>query len=87
MKEINNNGYTVVDLFCGAGGLSKGFMDAGFDVKLGIDFDDAALNTFSHNHGDAEAFKLDLFDLNNVEKIKEKLNEKGVNQLDAMEST
>lgn len=84
MKEINNNGYTVVDLFCGAGGLSKGFMDAGFDVKLGIDFDDAALNTFSHNHGDAEAFKLDLFDLNNVEKIKEKLSEKGVNQLDVL---
>lgn len=31
--------YSVVDLFCGAGGLSKGFMDAGFDIKIGVDFD------------------------------------------------
>ena len=39
--------YSVVDLFCGAGGLSKGFMDAGFDIKIGVDFDDAALLTFA----------------------------------------
>ena len=31
--------YTVVDLFCGAGGLSRGFLDAGFDVVLGVDYD------------------------------------------------
>ncbi len=30
--------FTVIDLFSGAGGLSKGFLDAGFDVILGIDF-------------------------------------------------
>lgn len=28
--------YNVVDLFCGAGGLSRGFMDAGFDVKIAL---------------------------------------------------
>lgn len=38
--------YNVIDLFCGAGGLSRGFLDAGFDVLLGVDFDDAALKTF-----------------------------------------
>ena len=41
--------HTVVDLFSGAGGLSRGFMDAGFKVLLGVDFDDAALKTFSEN--------------------------------------
>lgn len=76
--------YSVVDLFCGAGGLSKGFLDAGFDIKIGIDFNDAALNTFSKNHGSAEPFKLDLFNLKNVEKIKEKLNQQGVQQLDVL---
>lgn len=76
--------YSVVDLFCGAGGLSKGFMDAGFDVKIGIDWDDAALVTFGHNHGDAEAMKLDLFNLENVKYIKEKLTEKGVKHLDVL---
>lgn len=65
--------YSVVDLFCGAGGLSKGFMNAGYDVKIGIDWNDAALVTFAKNHGDAEAVKLDLFNLDNVVKIKEKL--------------
>lgn len=62
--------YSVVDLFCGAGGLSRGFMDAGFDIELGVDFDDAALLTFSKNHGKAEALKLDLFNLDNVYEIK-----------------
>lgn len=76
--------YSVVDLFCGAGGLSKGFMDAGFDVKFGIDWDDAALKTFGHNHGDAEAIKLDLFNLDNVKYIQEKLTEKNVKKLDVL---
>jgi len=60
---------TCMDLFSGAGGLSRGFMDAGFDVVLGVDFDDAALQTFSANHGDAVAMKLDLFNLDNVNQI------------------
>ena len=37
-----NKKYTVLDLFCGCGGLSRGFIDAGFSVKLGVDFDDKA---------------------------------------------
>ena len=28
---------TVIDLFCGIGGFSKGFEMAGFDVLFGID--------------------------------------------------
>ena len=43
--------YTCVDLFCGAGGLSRGFFDAGYDVIPGVDFDESALKTFKENHG------------------------------------
>lgn len=68
--------YNVIDLFCGAGGLSRGFLDAGFDVLLGVDFDDAALKTFEMNHGNAKAMKLDLFDHSNINKIKEFLEER-----------
>ena len=60
---------TCVDLFSGAGGLSRGFLDAGYDVVLGVDFDDAALKTFKENHGNAEALKFDLFNHDNLAEI------------------
>lgn len=80
-KNINtsNSTYNVVDLFSGAGGLSRGFMDAGFNVVLGVDFDDAALKTFKENHGNAEAMKLDLFDHDNIDRIVEYLKENKIN--------
>lgn len=74
---------TCVDLFSGAGGLSRGFYDAGYNVVLGVDYDDAALKTFSQNHGDAEALKLDLFNHDNVEVIVNKLKEKDI-ELDVL---
>lgn len=61
--------FTCVDLFSGAGGLSRGFYDAGYDVVLGVDFDEAALKTFKENHGSAEAMKLDLFNHDNIDVI------------------
>jgi DNA (cytosine-5)-methyltransferase 1 len=38
---------TAVDLFCGAGGLSLGLREAGFDVVMGIDSDKEAIETHS----------------------------------------
>jgi DNA (cytosine-5)-methyltransferase 1 len=43
--------WTVADLFCGAGGLSTGFRDAGFDVVHAIDHDAAAVRTYNANVG------------------------------------
>lgn len=82
--KVNNNSnisdkkYNVVDLFSGAGGLSRGFMDAGFNVILGVDFDDSALKTFRENHGNADAMKLDLFNHENINKIDEYLHKKNI---------
>lgn len=70
-KNNLNKTYNVVDLFSGAGGLSRGFMDADFNVVLGVDFDDAALKTFKENHNNADTLKLDLFNHNNIDKIVE----------------
>ena len=75
--------FTCVDLFSGAGGLSRGFYDAGYNVVLGVDFDDAALQTFKANHGNAEAKKLDLFDHNNINVIVDFLKEKNI-ELDVL---
>lgn len=77
-KLSDSDKLNVVDLFSGAGGLSRGFMDAGFNVILGIDFDDAALKTFKANHGDAEVMKIDLFNHDNLKQITKYLDEKNV---------
>lgn len=54
---------TVLDLFCGCGGLSLGFEMAGFQVKLAIDNWEDALVTFRYNHHDSQTFNGDLLDL------------------------
>lgn len=40
----------AVDLFCGAGGLTKGFSMAGIDVRLGVDADESARDTYIRNN-------------------------------------
>lgn len=39
----------VVDLFCGAGGFSRGFADEGFRILAGFDFEPAALRVYEAN--------------------------------------
>lgn len=42
---------TVVDLFCGAGGLSLGLQRAGFDLVYAMDHDASAVETYRRNFG------------------------------------
>lgn len=60
----------AIDLFAGCGGLSKGFMDAGFNIVVGVDNDQAALNTFALNHNGAKALKADLSKQETFDEIK-----------------
>ncbi|WP_434523207.1 DNA cytosine methyltransferase [Halorubrum sp. AS12] len=43
-------GPTVIDLFCGAGGISLGFDQAGYQVKWALDNNEAATDTYRLNH-------------------------------------
>ncbi len=51
---------TVLDLFCGAGGISHGFAQAGFSVVAGVDWDHDSLMTFKSNHTGARVLGADL---------------------------
>ena len=72
--------HTVLDLFCGCGGLSLGFEMAGFDVELAIDNWEDALVTYRRNHQGAKTINGDLltlqpeevgreYDINNIDVI------------------
>jgi len=54
----------AIDLFCGAGGLTEGLINAGFDVKLSIDSDPNSYFVYTWNHKNSPAI------WNNIEEIK-----------------
>ncbi len=49
-KEKVRRAPTFVDFFCGAGGLSCGFKQAGFKVVLANDIQDVCCETYRYNH-------------------------------------
>ena len=53
MRPGSNN-HTAIDLFCGAGGLSEGFRQAGFHVLAGNDIDRYAAETYAATHQEAK---------------------------------
>lgn len=71
------NQYNAIDLFCGAGGLSYGFECAGFNILLGIDNDQKALEVFERNHKGAKSICGDITQID-YEQIKEKIGDKRI---------
>ena len=70
----------AIDLFCGAGGLSQGFRQAGFDVRLGVDADDDACATYRTNQPGAKALVADLCQLSAADL----LNEAGLSEVEVV---
>jgi len=67
----------VLDLFSGCGGFSYGFQEAGYEVLLGVDNADLALETFKYNHKNSQTFNLDLSDNKSIDKIVKFLDDVG----------
>ena len=49
-KANSKDTINMVDLFCGAGGLSLGFVQEGFSIALANDIEECCIETYSHNH-------------------------------------
>lgn len=70
-------GPLAADLFCGAGGLSLGLTDAGFEVVLGVDSDEEALETHRAHHPGLTV-NWDLADPDVVERVATIVRQAGI---------
>lgn len=52
IKQLESNGLTACDLFCGAGIGAYGIKHAGYNILFGIDNDASAVKTYNMNIGD-----------------------------------
>ncbi|MFE3867043.1 DNA cytosine methyltransferase [Flavobacterium sp. LS2P90] len=50
LKKNNINNYSLIDLFCGIGGLTHGFVKENFKIDAGIDFDSTCKFAFEKNN-------------------------------------
>ncbi|MBU3217447.1 DNA cytosine methyltransferase [Clostridium estertheticum] len=60
------NAPTLIDFFAGAGGLSLGFIQEGFRVKLANDVEDVCVETYKLNHPDLNTSRIIKDDIRNV---------------------
>jgi len=75
----------ILDLFCGVGGLSVGFLMAGFRVQLAVDNDPDAVACYNKNlkgECDAGAVLFDLSKIKSHERVQEFLKSNGRNPTD-----
>lgn len=70
--------YNVIDLFCGCGGLSKGFEMAGYNILLGVDYNEPALKTFAYNHKGSKVLYGDLASTTTFKSIDQLVNGKQI---------
>ena len=71
LSEKNNKSkkYRVIDLFCGAGGLSYGFKLEKFIIDLANDNDATCIETYKYNHPEVPEDRVILGDIKEIFKI------------------
>jgi DNA (cytosine-5)-methyltransferase 1 len=53
----------VIDVFCGAGGMSRGLQSAGLSIRAGIDFSEQCIATYRQNFPSAHALCENIADI------------------------
>ena len=72
-RAVRDSDLRMIDLFCGAGGLSLGFTQEGFITALANDIEDCCLDTYSHNHPETPRALIVKGDIREVVSNLEKL--------------
>ena len=65
---LNQDSLKMIDLFCGAGGLSLGFTQEGFITILANDIQECCVDTYAHNHPETPRDHIVLGDINDIVK-------------------
>jgi len=65
-KSNKKTGPRTVDFFCGAGGLSLGFSQEGFQIDLANDYEDVCIETFRYNHPEVANDRVILGDIRDI---------------------
>jgi DNA (cytosine-5)-methyltransferase 1 len=82
MADLKNG---ILDIFCGAGGLSLGFLLEGFDIVYSSDNNSRSINTILHNHkkihssrGEQDYHYSEVEDINNLDarKVRKKFKDR-----------
>jgi DNA (cytosine-5)-methyltransferase 1 len=68
------NKLKVIDLFAGVGGMSLGFQNVGFDIKLAIEFDEKIAYSYAENHHKTEVIVEDVSKIS-INEIFQKVGE------------
>ncbi len=63
MRQALTNRIVAVDVFCGAGGLTRGLLDAGIEVVAGYDVDEACRYPYEHNNSPSKFYKQSVTEL------------------------
>lgn len=69
---MNSNEKTGIDIFCGAGGLSLGAINAGIHVSLAIEKDASAAKTFARNHPEVKILCEDISKIHPRDHVKKR---------------
>lgn len=78
-KSVSDTSLKMIDLFCGAGGLSLGFSQEGFITSLANDIQDCCVDTYAHNHPETPRDHIVLGDIKDVvNNLEELLNGRSV---------
>jgi len=70
LKNEPSNGLNLISLFAGCGGSSLGYKSSGYDIRLAVEWDKSAVETYRDNFPGTPVFQGDIADLGVADAIK-----------------